>query len=242
MMQRTRLGRGISARVAVCASLAIGALAVGAAGCGSTSVTVTSQRRNAPAAPIERLLLFADMKSEAFTATMYRGFTAGLANRLRLCSVRSRAMHRDPLDVDADSHLSATLQAFRPTAAMRVKAIGGQLNKTNGTLTSATLYFDLELIEAVSGAVLWHARSALVYSGALYPEWERGVRLATGVVAQLRDDGMLPRCAVAGPDWPAVDPCDEQRRRVSEEGPVHPNEMESRGLAPEPMCQPEYRP
>lgn len=177
-------------------SLVITVVAAIALGCASGSITMNSQRSQAAAAPIERLLVLANLKSQGFSDRMYDGFSAGLAGRLRACHVEPRVFHAEPGNDGWPAGVAAEAKAFAPSATLLIRATGGLLQTRAGVTTSASVVIALRIAATGTGAELWRAKLVFdVDTNSLwYNDTASGERLASLLADRLRQDGVLDRC------------------------------------------------
>ena len=205
------------------------------------NATFSSRTYPTGAAPIERLLVVARVKSRAFDDSMSQGFETGLVRRLGVCGVQSRVMYNDGMDLDFEQRMSEITKEFQPGAAMEIKALGGDIYSTNGTVTNAHLLFELKILYLESNQLTWLARSAFdFHTGSIDEDaWNAGVEFATHIISRIRDDGVLPHCPAAGTRWPELDFCREGRRRKVEEIKHVRDDRERRLLLEAlPVCMP----
>ena len=206
-------------------------------------ITTFNSRVEASAAPLERLLVVANVTSSGFPVKMYEAFQAGLTNRLATCGVPSKVLlvhsSTDPVQRVADA--SAELA---PTATLVIQRDGGDVvreSKRVGYMvterTTSRLLFQLEMFDTSSARRTWLARSQFDTRESNTDAETSAVEFATSIVSRLRDDGILPGCPTSG--WPAFKPpprCWDVRRRILEQAEAGDNDR-LRRLAP--TCDPE---
>lgn len=167
-----------------------------AVGCTSGSIIMNSRRSQASAAPIERLLVLANLKSQGFSDSMYDGFSAAFAGQLRACHVEPRVFHAEPGNDDWPRTVAAEAVAFAPSATLLIRATGGVLHTRSGVTKAASIVIGLRIDATDTRAELWRAKLVFdVDTGSVwYNDTASGERLASLLVDQLRRDGVLDRC------------------------------------------------
>jgi hypothetical protein len=101
------------------------------------------------------------------------------------------------------------------------------------------MFFTLTVFDTGSAMTVWQARSEFnfVTGNGLVNDWKSINILATGIVAQLRNDGVLKGCPAS---WPQKDssPCDEDRARALRAALVLTDERDrAQAIAAAPTCE-----
>jgi hypothetical protein len=166
----------------------------------------------ASAAPIDRLLVYADIQSEYFNDQSYKGFQAGLMGRLADCGIASRVLPTGPVNADDPAQIELIPGEQPPTTAMSIGLSDRKIYKVYhpGTVTiSGTLFFELKIFDATSHKVIWLAKSSFEFPSRDDDELH-GMQFASNLITRLQDDGMLNRCRV----HEAYPGCLQQRREL----------------------------
>jgi hypothetical protein len=163
-------------------------------GCGSHT-TFASRADLGGAAPVERLLVFADVGTMGFTDSMYEGFQTGMTSMLERCGVKSRVVALDFRTVAESRNLVASRE-LQPNAVLALRPAGGTITVTtlHGAEVSrhvSGLTYELRLFDLESEKVTWRARASV---GLTSYGVSSGKDFATGIVSQLRTDGVLRGC------------------------------------------------
>lgn len=169
-------------------------------------VAFTSRVNLAHATRIDGMVVN-DVQSQALDAAVYRGFEAGLTQRLGSCGVRARVVH-DAASLQDPA--SEAVQAVQSAAVMSIELASPPFVYTIGSGASGssrvTVVFAFNVADMASRQTTWEARSTLEFH-LLHNEADAklGAWYATQVVSRLRDDGVLTGCPAAAAGWPEVD-------------------------------------
>lgn len=138
------------------------------------------------AAPIERLLVFANLDS-----SMYDGFQAGMTNMLERCGVGSQILNSGFRGLE-ESHNFQAAREFQPSTALAIELVRSTILPG----VESRLVFELRLLDYGSGKVTWLARMEVSLRGSIMTGGDRdsGARFAASIIARLRDDGVLKAC------------------------------------------------
>lgn len=176
----------------------------GLAACVSTKqVAFTSRANLAHATRIDGMVVH-DVQSRALDAALYRGFEAGLTQRLGSCGVRARVVH-DAASLQDPA--SEAVQAVQSAAVMSIELASPPfIYRIGPSDFQVSVVFAFNVTDMASRQTTWEARSKLEF----HPMYNQadvklGAWYATQVVSRLRDDGVLTDCPAAAAGWPEVD-------------------------------------
>jgi hypothetical protein len=181
-------GSVMRCRVTLVIALAAMLGASGGAGCSPGGIRISSTITAESAAPIERLLVLADIKSPVFGDAMYGGFHNGVTAALAMCHVDGRLLHRDPMELDEEERVVRAMKELQPGARLLIKSTGGTLDGSTPSMRS----FRLELLDLASNKVTWQAD--VMMWDAHHDDRDNGEDLAVHVISRLRADGLLRSC------------------------------------------------
>ena len=141
------------------------------------------------------------------------------------------------------SQVSDSPPDFQPSAGLTIKAQGGTLVLiAPGPSKVGRLFFRFDLFDSASGNRIWIATSALPVE--IEESWKDtlvGVRFATNVASQLRDDGVLQGCPSSAAGWPEIRPfpgCQDERREALAKAMQESSDSErARLIASAPTCE-----
>jgi len=166
-------------------------------------VAFTSRFNLAHATRIDGMVIN-DVQSRAVDAALYRGFEAGLTQRLGSCGVRATVVH-DAASLQDPA--SEAVQAVQPAAAMSIELASPPFVYMIGSgYSQVSVVFAFKVADMASRQTTWEARSTPEFH-LLHNEADArlGAWYATQVVSRLRDDGVLTGCPAAAAGWPEVD-------------------------------------
>lgn len=164
--------------------------ASGMAGCAAAAPEISIRARvflERP--PVDRLLVFASVKSRFFDDGMYAGFQEGMARLLESCHVTHIILHKDRLALDERESPDRATEALRPQAILRIESRGGSFSSEGGWNQTS---FSLNLNEASTMYTTWGGEAK--FTAKSVGDNHAGRRLAAEIVSDLRDDGVLARC------------------------------------------------
>jgi len=174
------------------------ALLIGAAGCGPPVAEVESSYADVRA-PIDNVILYESLQSDARVGPIFQGFETRLADRLAACHVAMAIRHRLPTatTVSAPRPQAGSAGSAAPPAELTVLPWGGKYTElSNVSEAHVTARFEgsfkLELFDYRARKVTWRAVFDVKTISA--PELSDGEDLADSVVARMRRDHVT-RCS-----------------------------------------------
>jgi len=212
--------------------------ATGVAGCASPprEATINSEVNLAGAAPIQRVLVIANVDFNEFYQQMADAFREALANRFTLCGVQSQITVSDPLAKDPKGSLASALQESKATAVLEIDRVpGGGSGVLNGRgQLNGLLVFQMKLLDIASQKLMWQARASVNMTGMVDDRVPTGVGFATMIASRMRGDGVLRDCPAV---WPKFTGCEERRRdALNDVGRARDNNERARLLEAVPSC------
>ena len=165
------------------------------AGCASGHATFNTRSQMDGIAPIKKLLIYLNVKSNAFDGDLRTSFVATTRTRLESCGVSVSILEYDPLELDMKKKAMDTAAAFGPDASLFMVRDGGNLTNGPGG-TVGQLYFDLKAYEKVGNKQIWAARTS--YQAVLHNMYVddklSGARFGGELVAQMAKDNFVQGC------------------------------------------------
>lgn len=163
-------------------------------GCGSYT-SFASRADLAGAAPIERLLVFADVGTLGFTDEMYEGFRTGMTHALKRCGVESRIVGLDFRDLEEARNFPASKE-LQPNAVLAFRPAGGTIfvKRMYGVEVSrrvGELDYEIRLFDLQSEKETWQAQASVRLNSYGVSS---GQEFASSAVTRLRIDGVLKGC------------------------------------------------
>jgi hypothetical protein len=178
------------------------------ASCAPVVTAINSSVDLGGTAPVERMLVFANIRSEGFSDAMYDGFEAGMTSGLERCGVRSKAVNLDFRGLE-DARKFSVWTELQPNAILVIGRAGGHATfgtdesysqalhgnrpaELSGTgWTSSRLNYEFKLLDLKSGKVTWVAKVVLDIGGS---DDASGNGFAINIISRLQTDGVLKGC------------------------------------------------
>lgn len=195
--------------IMLAATLGVSSLA-SCGGSGLHVITFDSRVGFAGAAPVERMLVLADIRSMGFSDAMYDGFEAGMTRVLERCGVRSMTINLDFRGLEDTRKLRAST-VLQPNAILVIGRLGGivtfnthesfvRANPQDRPATlsgkpgwsSSRLNFELKLLDFKSEKVTWLANVVLDISHG--SDVASGMDFANSITSRLQTDEVLKGC------------------------------------------------
>lgn len=174
-------------------------------GCLVSATTTFQSRTNlVDMVPITSLIIVSDVWNPVFDVETYHGFQAGLSSRLATCGIQSQIIEPSALELDLAGRIARATESSSSTTVLYIHAEGGSITH-RGEALEGKLNFKLKIIDVTANKMLWLSTAHLDYTNSIWTnEGASGVRFATSIVAQLRDDRVLTHCPPATAPWPDV--------------------------------------
>jgi hypothetical protein len=198
------------------------------------------------ALPTERLIVLTHIARDmTFPPDMHWGFEVGMAKALTSCHVIAEITSLENTDLEDFEWEVRLTNKLRSKTVLFVRSTGGEAMRfNNGYLIGDKLLFDLTLFDADSNTKRWAARARLdatVHTTFHKEDQISGARFAASIVAQLRDDGILPGCPPGALTPASIGPspaCLEARRLALHEAAQIENQRERMSAkVAAPVCE-----
>ena len=176
-------------------TIALASLAALLGGCASGHATFNTKTEMDGVGPVKKLLVYLNVKSEAFDGDLRTSFIAATRTRLQSCGVTVSVLEYDPLEFDMKKKALDTATAFGPDASLFMVRDGGNLTRGTGGI-HGQLYFNLQAFEKLQGKKIWTARlSYQTLSQNMYVDNSKsGDRFGAEFVSQMARDHFIDGC------------------------------------------------
>ena len=166
--------------------------------CASGSAKIASRVQVTDEISIARLFVYANVKSRYITENVYGGLRDRLKSDFSACGVAVEMLHADPLELDMKKKIDASVARFQADSILSITRTGGQVLIGDGG-NSGNFDFKMKINEKKTGREVWTATSdvRLLTANMFTDDRKSGERIASGIVAKLRTDGLLKRCTNA---------------------------------------------